>query len=236
MKIKRIAYAALIAGMAIALTGCLNLRGNLNINRDAKINGTLTMELSKQFAALAGITSTDALKSQFDSDMAGADATISETDQAYVIKANLRDRTMNTDGFSVTRVGDQIKFAWRMGDGSASTTGDEFGLSDMTLGQLDLTVQFPGEIQQWVGSAQGASLVDARTLRIKTPLTSSTMNYRYTASSTIAPPESYALPVAIGAVSVIAAAVVIGVVFTRRRSRKVEEDAEAPSPPTPVGV
>jgi hypothetical protein len=48
------------------VTGCFNLRGNLEVGRDAKISGKLTGEINKQLAAMAGITSKDALVAQMD--------------------------------------------------------------------------------------------------------------------------------------------------------------------------
>jgi hypothetical protein len=89
---------------------CLNLRGNQEVGRDAKLSGKLTGEINKQLASMVGITNKDALVAQMtnNTELFPAGTSVTETDDAYVLERIFRDVTMqDPEGFSVTRSGEE---------------------------------------------------------------------------------------------------------------------------------
>jgi hypothetical protein len=131
------------------VTGCFNLRGNLEVGRDAKISGKLTGEINKQLAAMAGITSKDALVAQMtnNTELFPAGTSVTETDDAYVMERTLWDVTMqDPEGFSVSRSGEEIVFQLTFAQQEAATE-DDLGLGNLELGRVNLTM-VPGDIIQ----------------------------------------------------------------------------------------
>jgi hypothetical protein len=223
--------------LPVLVAGCVNLRGNLTIDRQARASGDLILELDKDFATLGGITSLDAFKSQMTSadDSSGfapsqwTDTRWSETTEAYVLNGTFRNRTVdNPDGLSFRRVGDRIIATVRFaGDPDvAGEDGELFG--DMNLGQMLLRLRFPGRVLSTSGP--GISREGDRAVKIDTPLTTKTMEATWTVQSAIAPPVSR-LPYIIGGAA--AAALIGGVaawlLLQRRRRRQAEAAAASPA-------
>lgn len=220
---KRLFAAVAVAVLALSLSGCMNLRGDLKVGRDAKVSGTLTGEISKQVAGIVGITSLDALKSQGTSQTSQfGKVTYSETDTAYVMKVSMRGATMNDpDGFMVTRSGDGIAFKLRFSGTTTSDTGatDDLGLGNMQLGRVAMTIRFPGDVSSVSG--HGATKTDDRTVKVDSPLTANSSS-SWSATSRIAPPN-YLLPVV---ASLVGLALLGGALVLLRNRRRREEPAE----------
>ena len=222
--IRRLGVGGLAVALAVMLSSCISLRGDLTLDRQARASGDVTIEMAKQVAALAGITSVEAMRSQFQQSeqgqgLAQGDLDVSETDQAYRVTAKVSHQPMNDPtGFNATVTNNEISWSFRMGDPSASATTDEFGIGDTPLGSIDLTVHFPGKVISTSGP--GISQPDDRTVRIQGQLTANS-NSVWQVTSAIDPPSSTGpVLLIVAAVAVVAAAV--GGLLLRRRRRSTE--------------
>jgi hypothetical protein len=223
----RIVGLALVGAIAVMGAGCMSIRGELDIQPDAKVSGELTGEISKQVAALGGITSTDALKSQLSDGNTGGElfasksqVKVTETEESYVLTRTLNDTTLaDPTGLHVVKADGTIRFSMLMGGGGADPDAgsDPLGTDDMELGRIKLTVNFPGPITDFEG--EGASKKDADTLVIDAPFKTDVQ--AWTAASTIRPPSNTATYLMAG-VGVLGAVAIVGagvVVFVQRRRK-----------------
>lgn len=213
----------------------MSLRGDLSLDRQARASGTMVLEVTKQAAGLAGITSVDALRSQFEQGkFPHGTLTVSETDQAYRATAKVSHQPLDDpDGFSASATGGQVTFSMTMGDQTTRATTDELGLGDTQLGNIDLTVHFPGRLRS--SSGPGLTQVDDHTIRIKAPLTAN-LNGSWQATSAI-DPASAGRRVLLIVAAVVLVAVAVGAWWLLRRRRQppnVPDDAwDAPVPAQP---
>src|SRR6266487_3689428 len=225
----------LLAVGALALSGCMSLRGELTLDRQARASGEMVIEITKQVAGLAGITSVEALRSQFEqSQFPHGNLKVTETDQAYRATAKVSHQPLDDpSGFSASVTGGQVAFSLSMGDQTTPATTDEFGLGDTQLGNIDLTVHFPGRIVS--SSGPGLTQVDDHTIRIKAPLTAN-LNGSWQATSAIDPASS-SRQVLLIAVAAVVVAVALGSWWLLRRRRQTPDmpdespDASAPTQP-----
>ncbi|MHB8795995.1 MAG: LppM family (lipo)protein [Candidatus Nanopelagicales bacterium] len=173
---------ATVGALAVAsLSGCLSMTADLNIDSDAKASGTLAIGLQKQAASMLGMTDLDSFSSGITSegsDAAGSvlstgDCTPSETDAEYVYTCAFSGQAFTdaADGpWTITKSGDAITFAL-VNAGTSGLAGGE-DAAQMTggasMGDLTVTVAFPGEITSVTGSM--AEQTSDTTATIKGPL------------------------------------------------------------------
>jgi hypothetical protein len=232
----------LAAAVAFAATGCLSIRGDIKLDRKAHASGNVTIEISKQLANFAGITSVDQLKQQYVKEEL-REAKITETDAAYRISGPI-DPTLDdpTGIFAAVENVDpstqtlssrptsthRVHFSMNLGDQSAPVADaeDPFGMGDINVGSIDLTVKFPGKVEA-VTPANAWERVDDKTYRLKTRLTTTTMNQTYDAYSAIDPPLSVAkrlLPLWIAGGVVLVLGTTGLLLWRRRRSQTTSVD------------
>jgi outer membrane murein-binding lipoprotein Lpp len=245
MLIRRMLTVALVAVAALTLASCMSVRGELTLDRQARASGQMTVELTKQVAALAGITSVDAMRSQVGTPRLGSNVQVIETDTAYRMTGDLDHQALN-DPTGLSAVVDsgssqgagtgQVVFSMTLGDQSTQTTEDASLFGDMTVGNLDLTVHFPGRVQTIDGP--GAQQVDDHTVRIKTPLTTATMNSTWRVTSAIDPAKPTNTRLLVG-VAILAGLLVIcgGSAWWWSRQRRSSAGQDLPTAPlTPIAA
>lgn len=140
-----------LAGLAVViLTSCMNVNYTLVVNPDATVSGTLQLQVAKEAASMLGIATAEDLESQLKSGEltdAGSskvlDNCVSGSDDTYIIlncgvtNAPLTDID---DGWSLVREGDTLVMDVKTDSGA---TGEE---SSVDLGEVTITVTFPGDI------------------------------------------------------------------------------------------
>lgn len=148
------AMTATATAAMLALSGCLSVTADLDISSDAKASGTVSVGLQKEAASLLGITDLDAFTSGLsdqgaEAGVSGTDVlalgecTTSETDTEFLQTCTLTDATLDDPtGWSATKEGDTIVFTVV----SEAQEGQEQLLGDASLGDLSITVTFPGPI------------------------------------------------------------------------------------------
>ena len=222
MKLKRTITAAGIAAVTLLTAGCMSLTADITLDDQAKGSGSMVISVNKQVASLAGIGSADAFKSQVtggDTDLPpNAKIETSESDTDYIATVSFKDAVMDDKEFGAEVLGNgNVKFTF-VNEGSEPTTEDD-AFGDVDMGNATLTVNFPGEVTEFSG--EGATKVDADTVKWAFPLTTSTTA---TATSLVAAGSFPVLPVAVG---VLALAILGGVGFYVVRRRRTQPEADS---------
>lgn len=138
----------LAVGIVISLSGCLNVDVKLTLDSKALASGSYTMEVTKEVAALAGITSAqgleDALRASGESPLPeGGSIETKETDSGYEMTVNMVDAPMTDSDMGAEVLSDgRIKFSFKQ-DGSADSSGSDLGLG---VGSMKLEITFPGNV------------------------------------------------------------------------------------------
>jgi hypothetical protein len=228
---------AVIGGGAVLVlvTGCVSLDAELTIDADATADGTMTVGVNKQLMSFAGISSAEQLRQQvLDENALPEDASLSveETDTDYVMKAGFSGATFDEEDWRIALddAGD-IEFTF-VNEGMSSEDRDLLSAgseeSESGLGNIDITVNFPGDVTAYGG--EGAQKIDSDTVRWEFPF--STAN-TITATSTVdSGPTAALLYWGAGAVAVLA--VGAGAFLVRRRNARAKADAPLSAPPPPV--
>lgn len=138
----------LAVSIVISLSGCLNVDVKLTLDSKALASGSYKMEVTKEVAALAGITSAqgleDALNSSQDSPMPeGSSVDTKETDTGYEMTVTIANAPMTDSDMGAEVLSDgRIKFSFKQ-DGSADSSGSDLGLG---AGSMKLEITFPGNV------------------------------------------------------------------------------------------
>ncbi len=225
-RFRRTAVAAGVVTALLLLSGCVSIEGRLSLDGQARASGTVTLLLSKQFAAIVGITSLDALSTALEEapedeapDILGgsSDYSVRETDTDYAIDVSLQDATLDDEESMVATVneaGDQVTFAYTNSADDAGTEGLDLSAG---LGRVTLEVDFPGPVVE--ASGAGVERVDDDTVRWDFPLTESTVATATSEISASAAASGSGILVGVAAASVLAV-VVIGLFVRRSRSQR----------------
>jgi hypothetical protein len=211
---------AIAVGALLTLSGCFSMTGDLTVNSDAKVSGTMKVAMNKELASAAGISSLDAFKAGVTSDSGSlpkGSAKFSETSTDYVVDVKIDNATMNdAQGFIVTKVGQDVVFKMVNEKKSADTPD---------LGQINLTIHLPGAIKSISG--KGLTKVDDTTAKISAPGT--TGETFVVTSLATSPTNSTGVYAAIG-VGVVIVVAIVGLLLVLR-SRKVRGESGS-TPPT----
>lgn len=215
MRIKHALVAAGIAAATLFTAGCMSMTADITLNDQAKGSGTLTISVNKQVASLAGIGSADAFKAQLtenDTDLpSNASVETKESDTDYIATVTFKDTELDDEEFGAEVLDNgNVKFTF-VNEGSEATSEDDM-FADMDMGNVNLTINFPGEVVEFSG--EGATKVDEDTVKWSFPLTASTTA---TATSLVAASSFPFLPLGLG---VFALAVAGGAVLFAVRRRK----------------
>jgi len=133
--------------LSFLLSSCISLDADITLNGDAMATGTMKIEMAKQLAVLAGVTSKEGLESLLleNGTIAlpeGQPATVSETDTSYIMSVKLVNTPLTDDGLKAEKLANgQVKFTFK--NEGADNLNSGFG--DFT-GTIKITIAFPGSI------------------------------------------------------------------------------------------
>jgi hypothetical protein len=157
-----ISFAGL-AFASLALTGCIQLEGDLEIGPDARASGKLLYSIDKSLAELAGIKSLSDLRSSPDQVKATDSCKgtrLYEAPSDYVIDCSITNAVLADEAFNSKVVDGKVVFTYKS-TGEDNSSGVEFGLTD-------LRVKFPGAIDRIDSSnPKLVTKIDSRTIAIK---------------------------------------------------------------------
>ena len=157
-----ISFAGLAFG-SLALTGCLQLEGDLEISSDAKASGKLLYSIDKSLAELTGIKSLSDLKTspeQVKATDSCKGTRLYESPTDYVIDCNITSAVLGDEAFNSKIVDGKIVFTYK-------STSENDG-SGVEFGSTNLRVKFPGNIERVdTPNPLLVTRIDSRTILIK---------------------------------------------------------------------
>lgn len=233
------AISLLAAGAMLALTGCLDVNGNVSINPDATASGDLSLALDKQAASFLEIGSL----ADFDKGFASGELTngtdlinggkcaSSETDQAYVYSCSFTNETFKEEGgiWTITTLDDGT-ISFHMVNESGGMDSQGMLPDGASMGTLTVNATFPGPIQSMTG--KGAEKTSDTTATIKGELTNPldvTITSAPSSSSNIA----VLIALVVAAAIIVLVIVVIVVLISRRKRPDAIETESAFAAPAP---
>lgn len=152
-----------LAFASLALTGCIQLEGDLEIGPDARASGKLLYSIDKSLAELAGIKSLSDLRSSPDQVKATDSCKgtrLYESPSDYVIDCSITNAVLADEAFNSKVVDGKVVFMYKS-TSEDNSSGVEFGLTD-------LRVKFPGTIERIESSnPKLITKIDSRTIAIK---------------------------------------------------------------------
>ena len=149
MIFRKVGLGAVIISLALLLSSCVEVRGDLSVSSAARINGEITYTLSKTLAAGAGLNSLADVKSEASTNPEAQigfckDAPITEDASNYILKCPLKDILTDSGEISASITGGTIVFRYKANLDSSSTTGDQtnFGSVSITIRFLNPVISF----------------------------------------------------------------------------------------------
>jgi hypothetical protein len=150
---------ALIGVTAVAvltLTGCIKVDANVAIASDATASGTFGFELQKDAAAFLEITDLASFEKAMQEDALTDGEELetfqscvsSESESGFVYTCSFANATFNTpdDLWQITKDGSNIVFTMTSEGQSAEDAEMQAMLGDVGMGDINVTVEFPGPI------------------------------------------------------------------------------------------
>jgi len=138
----------LAGGIVLLLSGCFKVDMKIALDSQAHATGTYKIEVTKEVAALAGITSAqeleDAMSKDQDSPMPeGSSIDVTETDSSFVMTVNIVNAPLTDNDMAAEVLSDgRIKFSFKM-EGAADSSGSN---SELGVGSMNLVITFPGKV------------------------------------------------------------------------------------------
>jgi len=138
MNFRKFGLGAVAISLALLLTACVEVKGDLSINSAARLNGELTYTLDKSFASAAGIGSLADINSEASSSEDPIDfckdVPFIEDSTKYILKCALKDATSESGDITASVVGSNIVFRYKA---NLDATSDQ-----TNFGSVSLTVRF----------------------------------------------------------------------------------------------
>lgn len=134
--------------LALALTSCINLDVDVTIDGDGLATGSYEVRVSKEAAALVGVSSPEDLERQLVEGEGGIlpkgnRIEVGERDGFYTLKATLAAVPLTEDGFRAVKLeSDNVRFEFR--NDVSEEEAESFGAS--SVGTITLRVVMPGKI------------------------------------------------------------------------------------------
>jgi len=136
---------ALIVSLALLLSACVEVKGDISVNSAARFNGELTYTLDKSFAEAAGIPNLAALNSEASASEDPIDFCIGvpfiEDSTNYILKCSLKDALAQSGDITASVVGSNIVFRYKTNLDAASDQTD-FGSVSLTVRFLDPVISY----------------------------------------------------------------------------------------------
>lgn len=145
----------LVSVVALVATGCLRYEGDIAVDPQGQVTGTLSLAIEKSTAGFFGITSLEALEGSAqeneDNSFCAQDSVdYSQTATEYVISCDFADvTTTSSDDVSVTREGDEVVLRFRYNQDADAPTDPA-----QEYGSLRVSIAMPGVITDVTGQSQ----------------------------------------------------------------------------------
>ena len=139
MILRKFRLGALIVSLALLLSACVEVKGDVSVNSAARFTGEIIYSLDKSLASAAGVASLAELNSvSGSSEELGfcKDVPFTEDSSNYVIKCALKDTVSETGDITASLVGNNIVFRYKANLDATSDQTD-FGSVSLTVRFLD---------------------------------------------------------------------------------------------------
>ena len=138
MKFRKVGLSAVIISLALLLSSCVEISGDISVNSAARFNGELTYTLDKSFAEAAGIPNLAALNSEASTSEDPIEFCLGvpfiEDSTNYILKCSLKDALAQSGDITASVVGSTIVFRYKA---NLDATSDQ-----TNFGSVSLTVRF----------------------------------------------------------------------------------------------
>jgi hypothetical protein len=149
MIFRKVGLGAVIISLALLLSSCVEVRGELSVSSAARINGEIIYTLSKSSAAGVGLSSLADVKSEASTNPEAQigfckDAPITEDASNYILKCALKDVLTDSGDISASITGSTIVFRYKANLDPSSAQGDQtnFGSVSITIRFLNPVISF----------------------------------------------------------------------------------------------
>lgn len=145
MIFRKVSLGAVIISLALLLSACVEVKGEITVNSAARFNGELTYTLDKSFAAAAGIPNLAAINSEASTSDDPIDfcqgVPFIEDSTNYILKCSLKDALAQSGDITASVVGSNIVFRYRA---NLDATSDQtnFGSVSLTVRFLDPVISY----------------------------------------------------------------------------------------------
>ena len=138
MILRKTGLGAVIISLALLLSSCVEISGDISVNSAARFNGELTYTLDKSFAEAAGIPNLAALNSEASTSEDPIEFCLGvpfiEDSTNYILKCSLKDALAQSGDITASGVGSNIVFRYKA---NLDATSDQ-----TNFGSVSLTVRF----------------------------------------------------------------------------------------------
>lgn len=145
MIFRKIGLGAVIISLALLLTSCVEVKGDISVNSAARFNGELIYTLDKSFAEAAGIPNLAALNSEASTSEDPIDFCLGvpfiEDSTNYILKCSLKDALAQSGDITASVVGSTIVFRYKANLDATSDQTD-FGSVSLTVRFLDPVISY----------------------------------------------------------------------------------------------
>jgi hypothetical protein len=145
MILRKFRLGALIVSLALLLSACVEVKGDISVNSAARFNGELTYTLDKSFAEAAGIPNLAALNSEASASEDPIDFCLGvpfiEDSTNYILKCSLKDALAQSGDITASVVGSNIVFRYKANLDAASDQTN-FGSVSLTVRFLDPVISY----------------------------------------------------------------------------------------------
>lgn len=145
MKFRKVGLGAVIISLALLLSSCVEVKGDISVNSAARFNGELTYTLDKSFAAAAGIPNLAAINSEASASEDPIDFCLGvpfiEDSTNYILKCSLKDALAQSGDITASVVGSNIVFRYKANLDAASDQTN-FGSVSLTVRFLDPVISY----------------------------------------------------------------------------------------------
>ena len=145
MKFRKAGLSAVIISLALLLSSCVEVKGDISVNSAARFNGELTYTLDKSFAEAAGIPNLAALNSEASASEDPIDFCLGvpfiEDSTRYILKCSLKDALAQSGDITASVVGSNIVFRYKANLDAASDQTN-FGSVSLTVRFLDPVISY----------------------------------------------------------------------------------------------
>ena len=167
MIFRKLGLGAVIISLALLLSSCVEVKGELSVSSSARINGEIIYTLSKSSAAGVGLATLADVKSEASTNPEAQigfckDAPITEDASNYILKCALKDVLSDSGDISASITGGNIVFRYKANLDPSSAQGDQ-----TNFGSVSITIRFLDPVISFKENKAGlVTRVDDRTYRI----------------------------------------------------------------------